>query len=36
MKRARGATWGQGVGVYMKILGEWRAKGGLEGLEIVQ
>lgn len=31
---ARLGTWGEGVADYVKVIEEWRAKGGLEGLEV--
>lgn len=31
---ARLSIWGQGVADYVKVIEEWRAKGGLEGLEV--
>jgi hypothetical protein len=34
MKAARGAMWSDGLLSYLKIIGDWRAQGDLEGLDI--
>jgi cation diffusion facilitator CzcD-associated flavoprotein CzcO len=34
MKVARLGSWGEGVGSYVRIMEDWRAKGDMEGLEI--
>jgi cation diffusion facilitator CzcD-associated flavoprotein CzcO len=34
MKAARGGIWGAGINNYVRVIGEWREDGGLQGLEV--
>ena len=34
VKIGQKATWGHGIGDYVRVLEEWRAEGGLKGLEV--
>ena len=34
MKTAKSVPWGQGIESYLTVIGDWRAQGGLQGLDI--
>lgn len=35
LKAARMGSWGKGINDYVRVIEEWRARGGMEGLEVV-